>query len=342
MPTPPTIDIEALVRPIPGDDPAGSPPPSHTSEKFKELREEFDPADLDPNDPNRNEPRRDANWQGVIDLGIETLKDVSKSLLVAVRLVEALSMKHGMAGVRDGFVLLSRLSENCWEHSYPKIQEPDDLDSRAQIFDWLNDEKTGALYPNKLKSIPLLVSGATQITVIAWKGVPGDKLSPPTIMADQIAAAARATDPARLTEMMDNVTAAVGEVNHLGTVLSEKMGSVAPSFYKVREALEECRTLAEGIFREGGGATSAEAAAAGGLPGVGGPAGGAVTREGAYKQLEAAADLLARVEPHSPVPYLVRQAIRLKEIEFPDLVEQLSKDKSVLAFLKRDLKAKDE
>src|SRR5437879_668656 len=106
MPNPSTLDIDALIQPIPGDDPAGGPLPGPAGEKIKEFREEFDPADLDPSDPRRNDPsmqKKDANWQGVIDLGEETLKDVSKSLLVAVRMTEALTLKHGFAGARDGF-----------------------------------------------------------------------------------------------------------------------------------------------------------------------------------------------------------------------------------------------
>ena len=66
-----------------------------------------------------------------------------------------------------------------------------------------------------------------------------------------------------------------------------------------------------------------------------------MSREAAYRQLEAAADMLARVEPHSPVPYLVKRAVQLKDIKFPDLVEQLTKDSNVLAFLKRDIAAEE-
>src|SRR6266702_1258741 len=98
MPTPSTLDLDALIQPIPGADPAGGPLPSSAGEKIKAFREEFDPEDLDPSDPRRNDPsmqKKDPNWQGVIDLSEETLKDVSKSLLVAVRMTEALSLKHG-------------------------------------------------------------------------------------------------------------------------------------------------------------------------------------------------------------------------------------------------------
>src|SRR5205814_2436942 len=124
--------IDALLQPVPGDDPAGVPLPAEpTRKKLDDFREEFDPADLDPSDPRRNDPsveRKTANWQGVIDLGEETLKETSKSLLVAVRMTEALTMRYGLAGARDGFRLLRRMTEECWDRLQPPVEEPDDLE----------------------------------------------------------------------------------------------------------------------------------------------------------------------------------------------------------------------
>ena len=54
MPTPSSIDIDALLQPIPGDNPAGGPLPGEpTRKKLDDFREDFDPADLDPSDPRR-------------------------------------------------------------------------------------------------------------------------------------------------------------------------------------------------------------------------------------------------------------------------------------------------
>jgi type VI secretion system protein ImpA len=342
MPTAPVIDVESLVQPVPGDDPAGGPLPGPAGEKLKEFREEFDPNDLDPSDPRRNDPsvqKKDANWQGVIDLGEETLKDVSKHLLVAVRMTEALTMRRGFAGARDGFRLLRRMAEDCWDRMYPKVEEPDDLEARAGSYEWLDDEKGGALYPNKLKTVPVLISGALRITVIAWKGFQGQ---PAEATWEQIAAAARASDPQQCQNMLDDVTAMIDEVNQLGSVLGDKMGSLAPSFYKVREALEQCRVLAQGIAQESAGAGGAPAAAGevGGraaAAGGGQAAGGVLTRGSIYAELLRLAQALQNMEPHSPVPFLIRQAVELQTIQFPDLVDELTKDPNVLTFLKRKI-----
>src|SRR5437588_122182 len=122
MPTAPTIDVESLVQPVPGDDPAGGPLPGPAGEKLKEFREEFD---------------------------------------------------------------------------------PDDLEARAGSYEWLDDEKGGALYPNKLKTVPILVSGAMRVSVITWKGFQGQAAE---VTWDQIAAAARASDPKKSQAVLDDIT----------------------------------------------------------------------------------------------------------------------------------------
>jgi type VI secretion system protein ImpA len=342
MPSPSSIDIDALLQPIPGDDPSGVPLPGEpTRKKLDDFREDFDPADLDPSDPRRNDPsveRKTPNWQAVIDLGEETLKDASKSLLVAVRMTEALTMKVGVGGIRDGFRLLRRMAEEAWDRIQPKVEEPDDLEIRAGMYNWLDDPLHGALYPHKLRAVPLLFNGSTPISFVTCRGQGG---SPPEISSDQVSAAARAADSQKCQNLLDDAAEAVAEVNRLGDLLNEKMPDFAPSFYEVRKALEDCQTIAKWIHQENRGAGGGEVTADGEVaPAAGGAtAGGAVSRESAYRQLEAAADMLARVEPHSPVPYLVKRAVQLKDIKFPDLVEQLTKDANVLAFLKRDIKA---
>ncbi|HEY1377549.1 MAG TPA: type VI secretion system protein TssA, partial [Gemmataceae bacterium] len=346
MPTPPTIDIDALLEPIPGDDPSGGPLPSEpTRKKLDDYREEFDPAELDPSDPRRNDPtveRKTANWQGVIDLGSETLRETSKSLLVAVRMTEALTMQHGLAGARDGLRLLRRMAEECWDRLQPPIEEPDDVEIRAGMFNWLDDKVRGALYPNKLRAVPLVYAGSTPISFIACRGYDG---RPPEVGSDMVSAAARAASDEGVQNLVDDADEALAELSQLGNVLDAKMpADVAPSFAEVRKALEDCQTITQWVRQEHGGGAGAGAAEgeAAGQPAAGGvaaAAGGALTRDAAYEQLRQLAERLERMEPHSPVPYLIRRAVELRAIKFPQLVEELTKDSNVLAFLNREIGA---
>ncbi len=278
----------------------------------------------------------------MIDLGEETLRETSKNLLVAARMTEALTMQHGLAGARDGFRLLRRMAEECWDRLQPPIEEPDDVEIRAGMFNWLDDPIRGALYPNKLRAVPLVYNGAVPISYVTSRGIGG---KPPEVGTDQVSAAARVASDERVQNLVDDATEALEEVNRLGDVLNDKMpADVAPSFYEVRKALEDCQTIAQWIRQEHGGGGAAADGEAAGQPGAGGAAaaaGGALTRDAAYEQLRRVAEMLERMEPHSPVPYLIRRAVELRAVKFPQLVEELTKDSNVLAFLNREIGASE-
>jgi predicted component of type VI protein secretion system len=50
------------------------------------------------------------------------------------------------------------------------------------------------------------------------------------------------------------------------------------------------------------------------------------SRDAAYRQLEEVARYLEAVEPHSPVPALLRRAIRWGEMRLPDLLAELMQE----------------
>jgi type VI secretion system protein ImpA len=54
------------------------------------------------------------------------------------------------------------------------------------------------------------------------------------------------------------------------------------------------------------------------------------TRDDAYKCLSEAADFLARTEPHSPTPYLVRRAIAWGGMRLEDLLPELVRSQDEL------------
>lgn len=60
------------------------------------------------------------------------------------------------------------------------------------------------------------------------------------------------------------------------------------------------------------------------------PAGKIGSREQAYRQLEAAADYLQAIEPHSPTPYLVKRAVRWGQMTLPELIEEAGNEEGAL------------
>ena len=52
---------------------------------------------------------------------------------------------------------------------------------------------------------------------------------------------------------------------------------------------------------------------------------------------QAAAAALQRLEPHSPIPYLINRAVELGALSFPELMRILIRNSDVLAGLNREL-----
>ncbi len=54
------------------------------------------------------------------------------------------------------------------------------------------------------------------------------------------------------------------------------------------------------------------------------------SREEAYRTLEALADYLGKVEPHSPTPYLIRRAVTWGRMELPELMAEIVREEGDL------------
>src|SRR5438132_12614002 len=96
--SPPILDFDALLAPIPGDNPAGGSVPFDVREKLEEDRRQDDPTDYAEDDPMRPEQFKKADWPHIIRISQETLTKSSKDMLVAARMTEALVQEKGFAG----------------------------------------------------------------------------------------------------------------------------------------------------------------------------------------------------------------------------------------------------
>jgi type VI secretion system protein ImpA len=157
MPSAQHLDIDHLVAPISGDDPAGSPVSFVVRQQLDEARKSVDPASFAPDDPLRPEQFVPADWRGIIGRTTDLLGSSSKDLLLAARLSEALLKAHGFGGLRDGLALLRRLIADCWDRLNPPIEDGD-LDVRAAPFNWLDDADRGARFPTSVRAAPVVAA----------------------------------------------------------------------------------------------------------------------------------------------------------------------------------------
>jgi type VI secretion system protein ImpA len=328
MATESLIAFDELLQPIPGDDPAGETVPFTVRAEMEEARKEVDPEDFSPDDPLRPAEAKKADWPAIVRSAVKTLTTTSKDLLVAARLTEALTRRDGFGGLADGLQYQRRLLEECWDRLHPTIEDGD-LEVRAGSFNWLGDDGRGARFPHALRTLPLFEHESEWVSYrdfrLAQEGK--GKLS-----KEKVARAIDGADRAYCQTLVEDLTRAIGELTSLQRVLNERMGSVAPGMTEVRRALDEVLVLArETLQRKGGPITespaeepAAEEATNGAA--TGGPARGVLTRDDLYRRLTETADLLEKMEPHSPVPYLIRRAVAWGALHFPQLMKAMIRE----------------
>jgi type VI secretion system protein ImpA len=339
MATPAILDIPALLQPISEATPAGAyPVPFESRQKLEQARTE---VTADPDDPLSPEAKS-ADWPTAAQVAQEILAKESKDLRTAACLTEALVRQHGFVGLRDGLRLLRELIERCWDRLNPPVEDGD-LEVRAGPFYWLDDPEKGARFPTVLRTVPLVSGTGRAYGWLHWRQSQEGRGD---VTHDDFDKALQATSLEYSEKVTGELNESLDELSQLGRSLSEKMGTQAPAMTGLRTALEECRALAMDILRrkrlEAGGAEADGGELGTTAEGSAGPSGALRTREQAYRQIAQAADLLRRLEPHSPVPYLIRRAVDLGGMSFPDLIKTLIRDANVLTELNRELGIKVE
>jgi len=342
MPSDPTLDIVALVAPIPGDDPAGGTTPFDVREKIDDARKEIDPSSFAADDPTRPTEAKRADWALVVRVASDSLTTKSKDLLVAARLTEAATQRFGFAGLRDGLRLLTALLTDCWDRLSPKVDDPSDLDLRAGPFEWLDDPDHGGRFPSSVRGVPLLPSGEIPLGWLTWKrGQEGkDKAAAEAFEKGVIAASPEA---ARYTvALLEECKLAL---DALKVKLNERLGDLAPGMTQLGRAIEDCRSLADMIARRKGPAPEAEVEQSDAgtstetrpIEGVLSAGNAPATRDAVYRQLTEAARILEKIEPHSPVPYLIKRAVALGAMPFHEMIKSFVRDTAVFAEMAREL-----
>lgn len=329
------IDFRPLLEPISEDEPAGGGVPYDVRESLEQMRKEVNPEAFAADDPMRPTDIVKADWSGIIALAQETIRRTSKNLLVVSRLVEALTKKHGFAGLRDGLHLVRLLVEICWDRFDPPLED-EDMEVRAAPFNWLDDPDRGAYFPNSIRAVPLLAAGGAQFSWQQWQ----QSQAAGSDSTESIERVVMGATRERCQELVDTLSQAQQELMRLMQTLSAKMGSEAPGFTAVRPAMGDCLKLAQQILQRKG---APEETAMTVVDSGNGAATVMVaksrfgTRDDIYQELASAASALERLEPHSPVPFLVRRAVELGALPFPLLMQALIRDANVLSEMNREL-----
>ncbi len=350
MASPPVLDFESLLAPIPGDNPAGVYLRDEDRARYDAIRTGYRQG-------RAAEERADPTSESVAQAGFgewrqlkadatRALAEKTKDLDLCTFLIEALCRTDGAAGLRDGFRLVRELVDRYWDHLYPRPEEGEEVDNRVLILSGLNgsSEKAGTL-PPAIARLPLAIPmGGAAVSFGDYHDAAARARKNPEgpDQFEGIKAAISSTPLDTLRTIRDDMKEAASEFRAMTEVLDQRCGGRAPGSSQIGRELEQNLDIlqnqagdmlaqADAASDDGGGGSEAKGEGEGG---GGGGGGGAVRgREDALKTLMAVAAYFDRTEPHSIIPHALRQVVRWGKMSLPQLLVELIADERARADL---------
>ncbi|MDH4584390.1 type VI secretion system protein TssA [Pseudomonas sp. BN415] len=328
-----------LLEPIPGSEPCG---PSlrydPAWDRLRELRREDDaslPAGVWQSDLKRGD------WAAVERLASELLRERSKDLMLAAWLGEAWLLRSGLDGLAPALGLLAGLCERYPEDLHPQPDEGD-RSWRVAPLEWLV-RRYGEIVLTRCALFGAEQTDLAHLTLHGWQQLQQRQIQASDSKADKVAAEGARLEQRKLNEALrqlptasfvrvhQGAEASLTELGRLGAWCDGWLGDLAPSFAPLHQALNAIRTLMQEFIPMQSQTPPAAAPAPEVVPEPGAIEGAAppvfngtpVSREDAYRQLALIADYLARTEPHSPVPYVIRRAVEWGNQPLSSLLDEL-------------------
>ncbi|BBO81517.1 hypothetical protein DSCO28_20830 [Desulfosarcina ovata subsp. sediminis] len=242
------IDIEAILMPIEGENPAGENLRyTETYDIIKEARREDDLLD-------RGEWDREiktADWESVRRIAVEALTEKTKDLQIAVWMIESLLKTEGFSGLDVGLQILSGFLADFWDHLYPEIED-DDLDYRIGPLEFLNDKLWLAV-----KQVPLTdprVAGGG-FSWLQWQeatevGANEEAVAEGKIGIEAFEKAQNHSSKSFYAELNTQIEASLTAFARFDDLLDEKFGREAPRTADLKQAIEDCQRFVTKVLKQ--------------------------------------------------------------------------------------------
>jgi type VI secretion system protein ImpA len=276
-----------------------------------------------------------AEWARVGELACSALAGKSKDLQIAAWLLEAQIHRDGFAAIAPCTTLVRVLCERYWDCLYPRA-EGDDLEYRTNIIHWMNEK----LLP-VLRLVPLTQT-QRDTRPLHWadweqarrneqrRAMQDDREVLEGVSVLEFSAAMAGTPTQWHCALHDQLCAALESLDELTVTLNDLCGQESPSLAQLGGLLEQIQTLIGSELHKRGVAIEVEAdvvpdgAQSECPPAV--PTGfGQVLhdRAAAYARLAEIAEFLQHIEPHSPVPYLLKRAVSWGNLNTAELYQEM-------------------
>ena len=355
MASPSTLDIEQLLTPIDGDNPAGidlreDVSPTSDYYKVKDARSAARAAErsLEADDEQGSLPEE---WRAILQTGPDLLQNKSKDLELTSWLIEALLRANGFAGLRDGFRLAAGMVEKFWDNLYP-LEDEDGVETKVGPISGLNGEGADGTLIQPIRKV-LITDGrsfgpfaawhydqAMDLAKIADEDKKQQRIAAGVVPMDDFEKSVAESSGAFYVTLIADLEECLEAFDTLSNLLDEKCGHDAPPASNIRNALRAVLDTVKFVSRDLIAVDAPEEAAEGeGVlaagNGTGAPAAGAgqvaaqiASREDAFRQLAKVAEFFRKTEPHSPISYTLDDVVRRGRLSLPDLLAELIQDQS--------------
>jgi type VI secretion system protein ImpA len=351
MPTDPVIDIDSLCSPISEEQRAG--PYWRDNPECQELYSQVDSAirearrnrrkmaeaALFSEDAIERRNYEDPDWGAVIKAGTRLLEK-SKDLWVATWMIEALAYVHGFPGLRDGIRLVHQFCEKFWDSVYPR---PDELDGILYTMSQLD----GDILAELVLQMPITGNGLTTTDYDKSSEMDGlesesekdayRSLGVVSIVEFEVQVQSSGVE--FLQNLLEDVRETSNQYTALTELLDQHCGHDAPASSKVKENFQQTIDLIRDLAAPylpieeeadlGGDLNdSGDHAAQGQREPAAASLQSGWDRDQAFHEIKRLADLFVKHEPTSPVAWMLRRAVHLGKLAWPDLIDALAKDAS--------------
>lgn len=255
------IDIDALLVPIPGDNPSGED--LRYTQVYEDIKEARRYDDLLDQGEWKTEIKK-ADWDQVIKTALDSLKTKTKDIQIAVWLAEALIVQEGLDGTTAALKIINGIIRDFWGSLYPQIED-DDLEYRIAPLELMNEKLSGRIGQIPVTD-PVRTPGHSwqkwqESRQVGYDAEMRDNdarekreaaLAEGKLTADEFDAAVAMTSPGFYKTLSESVAASLEEFRILDGLVDEKFGRDAPRLSEFGKALEGVNDLVQKICKDKG------------------------------------------------------------------------------------------
>jgi len=350
------MDIDELIAPIEGDNPAGEDLRDTRSEEYYQIKDARNAARAEERTALMEETDPAAalsTWRPVLELSPQILREQSKDLEVCTWYIEALVRSEGFTGLREGITLVNRLVEEYWEHLYP-LPDEDGMETKVAPLTGLNGDGTEGTLIGPIRNLEITApdsfSGdfsafslwqyqqALEVSKIADPEKKSARQQRQGFTLEDVEKAVAASSSDFFLELMDALEQTQAQYQALGQQLATHCGADAPPSSNIINILEEVQRAVRFIAKDklamaapievtADDDDSTEAAPQAGVSAASINTHGAVNnRNDALLQLSEIAKFFRTTEPHTPIASGIERLVKWGRMPVGELMGELMPD----------------